>query len=112
MHFLFLSIIFRSLSTICAKQAALTSMGAGVWGILLNYWLVAEVIMLIAQAFCWALVLRRLPITLAYPFMSLAVGLNLAAASFIFKEQVEPQNIIGVAIIVFGVFVMNFKQRS
>lgn len=112
MHFMIISIIFRSLATVCAKKAALASAGKGLWGIIINPWLAAELVMLVGQAIAWSLVLRFIPITVAYPFMSLVVGVNLAIAYLFFNEQVSLSNFLGIPIIILGVFIMSYKNNS
>jgi len=106
-----LAVILRSLAAVFAKQAALVSIGGGVVGLVVNVWLVAEVVVLGLQAITWSAVLRRAPLTYAYPFLGLAFGINLLAAGFIFDETIRLQHICGVGIIILGVLVMGTGAR-
>jgi len=90
----------------------LTSLGEGLWGILFNPWLFSEIVMLALQAVMWSLVLRRMPITLAYPFMSLVIVFNLLAAWLLFGETISLQNLGGAFFIVCGILVMSVKKRT
>ena len=112
MHLIFISLILRSAAAIFAKQAALTSIGNGLYGIIINIWLIAELIVLFIQALAWSLVLRKVALSIAYPFMSLAFGLNLLAAWLIFDEKVSSNQIIGIVFIIFGVLIMSFSEQS
>lgn len=107
MLFVMLSILFNSLASILAKQAALTSIGEGLSGMVINIWFGGEVVLLVCSSITWALALRRLPLSFAYPFLSLVFGINLFSARFIFQEAVEWQHLLGIAVIICGVWVMS-----
>ncbi len=102
-----LAVLLRSAVAICAKQAALTSIGGGIRGMVINPWLITEVLILGLQAVTWAAVLRRFPLTFAYPFLGLVFAVNLVAARFLFGEIVNLQHLAGVGIIILGVFLMS-----
>ena len=97
------SVCCRSGAAICAKQAGLTSIGRGISGILINVWYLAELVALFGQALCWLMVLRRVPLNTAYPFMSLVFALNLASAWVLFGERVEGQHVAGILLVMAGV---------
>ena len=100
-------LLLRSLASVFAKQAAITSVGLGLYGIVVNVWLLAELLALGAQALIWVMVIRRVALSHAYPVMSLVFGLNLFAAWLIFNEPVLPQHIIGVLVIIGGVVLLS-----
>jgi multidrug transporter EmrE-like cation transporter len=104
-----LAVLLRSLAAIFAKQAALTSVGGGLAGMVVNPWLVAEVVVLGLQALVWSSVLRKAPLSVAYPFLGLTFAINLVAAGLIFDETVQAQHVAGVALIVLGVLVMGLE---
>lgn len=112
MSLISLTLIFRSIAAICAKQAALTSIGEGLYGILINIWLMVEILALFLQAITWTLVLRRYALSVAYPFMSLFYGINLISAWLIFDETILPNHILGIAIIIAGVCIMNYRNKQ
>ncbi|MCP4574111.1 MAG: 4-amino-4-deoxy-L-arabinose-phospho-UDP flippase [bacterium] len=104
-----LAVVLRSAAAILAKQAAIVSVGGGVTGLVINPWLVAEVVVLGLQAIVWSAVLRRAPLTYAYPFLGLTFVINLAAARFVFGEAIRLQHMAGVGIIMAGVLVMGLE---
>lgn len=97
------SILFRTLASICAKQAGLSTSNNEIYKILINPWYFAELILLISQAISWIMVLRRFTLSFAYPFMSLTIILNLISAYFLFNEPISINNILGAFFITIGV---------
>jgi undecaprenyl phosphate-alpha-L-ara4N flippase subunit ArnE len=81
-------------------------------GILINPWLLAEFTTLGIGAVIWVLTLRRVSLSVAYPFMSLAFGVSLAAAWFVFGEVVTAKHVAGIAIIIGGVVVASWPARD
>lgn len=57
----------------------------------------------------WLYVLKKLPLSLAYPLQSLAYVLGMVAAVYLFHETVPLQRWIGAAIILIGVIVLAWK---
>lgn len=57
----------------------------------------------------WFYVLKKLPLSLAYPLQSLAYVIAMIAAVIIFHETVPTQRWIGAAIILIGVAVLAWK---
>lgn len=57
-------------------------------------------------AVLWQMILKRVPLSMAYPFRSLGVVYGLAIAGFAFHELITWQNILGGAIVMFGLFIM------
>jgi len=58
----------------------------------------------------WLLVLQRLPLSQAYPMLSLNYVWIALAARFIFNEQISAKSWLGIAIITSGVLLMGFGQ--
>lgn len=54
----------------------------------------------------WILGLSRVPVSVAYPMLSLGYVVNAVAAQFLFGEAVTVQRWIGIGFIVLGVFVV------
>lgn len=104
------AILFRSLAAVGAKAAAVT--GATIILSLINPWYGAALCFFFFQALCWTTALRRLPLTVAYPFMSLVFALNLAAAHYIFGERVAFGHVAGVGLIILGVSLINRGEAT
>lgn len=104
-----LCIIFQSAALVCAKYAGSVSLGMGVASIIINPWYAGQLAALGMQTICWILVLRRLPLSFVYPFMSLVFPLNLVLAWLFFQEKVQYNNIVGTILIVCGVVIIAMK---
>lgn len=102
--------VFQSAAAVFGKLAGLASAGQGLAGLLINPWLAAIFAALGAQAICWILALRQLPLSLAYPFMSLVLPLNLFASYFFFGECIGLANLLGMALIVSGIGALSMEK--
>ncbi|MDU8497977.1 4-amino-4-deoxy-L-arabinose-phosphoundecaprenol flippase subunit ArnE [Pseudomonas syringae] len=52
----------------------------------------------------WLLVLQRMDVGIAYPMLGLNFVLITLAGRYVFKEPVDPQHWLGIALILVGVF--------
>ncbi|HEY0208599.1 4-amino-4-deoxy-L-arabinose-phosphoundecaprenol flippase subunit ArnE [Acerihabitans sp.] len=99
---------------LCQKQAALRwrqgaprqnrRAGTGAPG-----WLLAALLLLGMALLFWLGVLQRLPLSVAYPVLSLNVVLVTLAAQWLFRERVTCRHWWGVAAIMFGIALMSLN---
>lgn len=61
-------------------------------------------------AVLWQMALKRVPLSLAYPFRSLGVVYGLAIAGIVFHEEVTVQNLLGGCIVLTGLLLMNSRR--
>lgn len=54
----------------------------------------------------WIMGLSRVPVSIAYPMLSIGYVLNALAAWYLFGESLTAQKLIGIAFIVAGVFLV------
>ena len=54
----------------------------------------------------WIMALSRVEVSIAYPMLSVGYVLNAVAAWYLFGEQVTMERLVGIGIIVLGVFVV------
>ncbi|MCC6610622.1 MAG: EamA family transporter [Burkholderiales bacterium] len=54
----------------------------------------------------WILALSRTEVSIAYPMLSIGYIVNAVAAWHLFGEAVTPMRVVGIAIIIVGVFVV------
>jgi multidrug transporter EmrE-like cation transporter len=54
----------------------------------------------------WILALSRVPVSVAYPMLSLGYVVNAFAAYFLFGESLAAQKLVGIGFIVVGVFLV------
>ena len=69
-------------------------------------WLLLSCLLLGLGLLAWLGVLRRLPVSLAYPMLSLNFVLIVLAARFIFHEATPRRHWYGVAAVAFGVLLL------
>lgn len=77
------------------------------WGKLVTSPAVLGGIMLYAVAtILWFAVLTRLPLSIAYPMQAFAYVLAMIPAYFLFHESITASKVAGVAVILFGVYLL------
>lgn len=54
----------------------------------------------------WILGLSRVDVSIAYPLLSLGYVLNAVAAWYLFDESLSPTRLVGIGIIIVGVYVL------
>lgn len=89
---------------LCQKQAA--QIGKGNVGRVLR-WLALAVCLLGVAMLLWLRVLQQLPLSIAYPMLSLNFVLITLSARWIFKEQIDRRHWVGVGFIMLGIALMS-----
>ncbi|KAA5971830.1 4-amino-4-deoxy-L-arabinose-phosphoundecaprenol flippase subunit ArnE [Pantoea sp. M_9] len=87
---------------LCQKQAALMASG----GRRMAHWVALSMLLLGTAMLLWLLVLRSVPVSQAYPMLSLNFVLVAAAARLIWREAYTLQQWLGTLLIVAGVALM------
>ena len=57
--------------------------------------------------FTWIATLSRLPVSVAYPLVSIGYVFNAAAAWYLFGESITAQKLVGIGLIVVGVILVS-----
>jgi undecaprenyl phosphate-alpha-L-ara4N flippase subunit ArnE len=73
--------------------------------VLLNGWLWTALAVYAAATAFWVLLLRQLPLNLAYPFVALAFVIVPLLSHWLLGEPLRWQNLAGAALIIAGVWV-------
>lgn len=55
----------------------------------------------------WILALSRVPVSIAFPLLSMAYIVNAVAAWYLLNEALNPAKIVGIGIIILGVIVIS-----
>ncbi len=96
-------VMIYTLAGVCAKNAGnyqFLSIGFIIWFGL-------EFLVLGVYAILWQQIIKRVDLSIAYTNRSLAIIWSMLWAFLFFKENIRPQNIIGVIIIVIGTLIVN-----
>jgi len=75
--------------------------------VLLNPFIIAGIIGFALSMLVWLYVLSRLELSVAYPFVALNYVLILFASHFLLKETITPLKIMGVAVVVIGIYLVS-----
>lgn len=105
--FIQLSVLLYTMSGICAKFAAGHSFLSAKF--ILYYGL--EILVLAIYALVWQQVIKRYDLSLAYVNRAVAVFWSLLWAVLIFHESVSLKNILGVAVIFGGIWMVNTDEN-
>lgn len=74
---------------------------------LLDPWVLSGFVGAFLASLCWMMAMTRLPISLAYPFTSMAFVLVVAVGAIVFHERVNLTHMIGIAMVVGGLIVIS-----
>lgn len=74
-------------------------------GLFLNPWILSGFISAFFASLCWMAAMTRLPLSHAYPFMSLAFVLVLFLSALLFNEPLNWSKGIGMVCIVTGIII-------
>ena len=74
--------------------------------ILLNPFVIVGLFGFFVSMLIWLYVLSRMELSFVYPFVALNYVLILFGSYFLFKETITPLKIVGVAVIIIGVFLV------
>lgn len=60
----------------------------------------------VVSVLLWILALSRAPVSVVYPLVSIGYIVNAIGAMFLFGETLAPTKLLGIAVIILGVFIL------
>ncbi len=75
-------------------------------------WYMGEILMLGVYAILWQQIIKRFDLTVAYANRAVALLWSMIWAVLFFKETVTVQNLIGIAIVLAGTFIVNLEANK
>lgn len=99
-------ILLRTLSQVFLKFVALGSGGSNYLALAFDPLFYLCGLLFVGQAAVWLAVLRRFPLSQAYPFTSLVVITMMISGAVFFDESIKLGNILGAMVIMTGVKVI------
>lgn len=97
------AVCLYTLSSVAAKKASgYDVQDVGFWG-----WIFLEYGILGCYALIWQQIIKRMEISIAYANRAMAIFWSMLWAFLLFKEQITAQNLLGVALIFIGTWVVN-----
>jgi undecaprenyl phosphate-alpha-L-ara4N flippase subunit ArnE len=102
-----LTVLAMSGGQILFKLAARNmASGEGLQGqVLQNHWLWVALVVYAAATVFWVLLLRQMPLSVAYPFVALAFLIVPLLSHWLLGEALHWQNLVGAGVIVVGVWI-------
>ena len=79
---------------------------ATLWQMATEAYFVAGIACYVVSVFVWILGLSRVPVSIAYPMLSLGYVVNAIAAHYLFGEAVTAQRWLGIGFIIVGVWLV------
>jgi len=76
------------------------------WKVATQPYIVGGLSCYVVSVAIWILALSRVEVSIAYPMLSIGYVVNAAAAYLLFGEAVGVQRLVGIGIIVLGVYVV------
>ena len=76
------------------------------WKLATDPWIVGGMVCYGISLVVWIMGLSRVPVSIAYPLLSLGYVINAVMAHHLLGESVNLQRIVGIAFIVIGVFIV------
>jgi multidrug transporter EmrE-like cation transporter len=92
-----------------ASPASLYEKLAFLAGMLIRPWVLTAFCAAFLAALCWMLTLTRLPLGVAYPFMSLAFVGTIMLGALFFGEPLTPVKYAGMFLLVAGISLLSGK---
>lgn len=80
--------------------------------LLLNPWVISSIASAFFAALSWMMAMSRFDLSYAYPFMSAAFALVLVCSYFFLDEPLGLSKIIGVSLIMTGIFIVGQGETA
>ncbi len=80
---------------------------ANIFTLLIKPWVISGFLAAFGASICWMAAINKLPLSRAYPFMSVNFVLVVLLAALLFHERIDAYKIVGTFIIVMGVIVLS-----
>lgn len=87
-------------------QFDIQSLVSSAGSLLTNVWLWVGLICYAVSVVIWILALSRVDVSIAYPMLSIGYIVNAIAASHLFNEPLGLGKVVGIGIIIVGVYVL------
>ncbi|MED4889240.1 EamA family transporter [Lysinibacillus fusiformis] len=100
-----LLVIGQTLWKIGAEKIEISGLRS-LMNVVLSPWIIGGGVLYVIATAIWLYLLSKLPLSLIYPLQSVAYVIALFVALLIFKEAIPITRWVGVAVILFGVYLV------
>lgn len=88
-------------------QITLSNLLSNLIPIVCNYWLLSAVFCYVSSFLMWIIVLSRVEVSYAYPFLSIGYVVATIAGYYLFNENITIIRFLGLIVICIGVFLIS-----
>jgi len=93
-------------NAIGAFQFSAANLGPIGWKVATQPFILGGLGCYVVSVVVWILALSRVEVSIAYPMLSIGYVVNAVAAYFLFGEAVGVQRLVGIGIIILGVYIV------
>jgi multidrug transporter EmrE-like cation transporter len=76
------------------------------WKVVTQPFILGGIACYVVSVVVWILALSRVEVSIAYPMLSIGYVINALAAYLLFGEAVGPQRLVGIGVIIVGVYLV------
>jgi multidrug transporter EmrE-like cation transporter len=87
-------------------QFSAANLGPIGWKVATQPFILGGLACYVVSVLVWIMALSRVEVSVAYPMLSIGYVINAAAAYFLFGEAVGPQRLVGIGVIIVGVYLV------
>lgn len=106
----FVSLFLKAFAEAASKIAAIQSISFS--SLLFNYWYWLALGASVVQAVCWLFALRYIPVSVAYPVLSLSLLSAVIVGSSYFDEVISLSEVVGLGLVILGVYLILKKDYT
>lgn len=109
------TIIFTVYGQLVIKwRVSLLGQNDGIWSVILKSLMDPLTITGYASAFigslCWLITVKNLPLSFAYPFMSLNIAIVIILEKVFWNTEIQNNQYFAIGLVMLGLIVMGFKK--
>ena len=93
-------------NAIGACQFSAANLGPIGWKVATQPFILGGLGCYVVSVVVWILALSRVEVSIAYPMLSIGYVVNAVAAYFLFGEAVSVQRLVGIGVIILGVYIV------
>ena len=108
--YLILSFVFQSGTVLIGKKASMQMIEFDFHSVLFNSYYWGVIVFLGFQAITWQITLKYYPLSIAYFYMSGVYAIILIGSYFIYDENISWSNLLGVLVIIIGIYILSKKN--
>jgi multidrug transporter EmrE-like cation transporter len=77
------------------------------WKLVTEWHIVTALFFYVISVMVWILALSRVPVSIAFPMLSMAYVVTAVAAWYLLGEAFNPAKLVGIGVIIFGVVILS-----